>query len=98
VRRRGGTNYLHHVIWEEHNGPVPPGYKVCFIDGNHLNCSIDNLELLSNSEQPRKHTTGANQFTVTAKTRLNLLLAGNSEVASELKRRARRSRPTTLAA
>jgi hypothetical protein len=92
VRRRDGTNYLHHAIWEEHNGPVPPGYKVCFIDGNHLNCAIDNLELLSNSDQPRKHATGANQFTATAKSRLNLLVgnfeSGAASTAVALKRRA----------
>jgi hypothetical protein len=88
VRRRGRPMYLHHVIWTEHNGPIPPGYKVCFKDGNHLNCAIENLELLTNSEQVSKYATGANQFTSTAKARLDLLLAGNSSTASALKRRA----------
>jgi HNH endonuclease len=88
--RRKGTTYLHHVVWEEHHGPVPRGFKVCFKDGNHMNWDISNLELLSNSEQPRKHATGANQFTKTARGRLNLLLKnhqGNRRtVAARLKR------------
>jgi hypothetical protein len=72
------TVYLHHVIWEENHGPIPPGHKVVFKDGNHLNRDIDNLELLTNSEQVRRHATGANQFTVTAAARLALLMANHS--------------------
>ena len=79
--------YLHHVVWVEHNGPIPRGHKVCFKDGNHLNCDIGNLELLSNSAQVRKHATGANQFTKTAGERLKVLIGGKS-FAAELKRRA----------
>lgn len=37
----------HHIIWEEHNGKIPAGYRVIFGDGNKLNCSIDNLILVS---------------------------------------------------
>jgi hypothetical protein len=90
-QRRNGrvrTVFLHHVIWEEHNGPVPRGYKVCFVDGNHLNCAIDNLELLTNSAQSSKHATGANQFTKSAITRLDLLLNRSGELATQLKERA----------
>ena len=88
--------YLHHVVWQEHNGPIPRGYKVCFKDGNHLNYAVENLELLSNSDQPRKHATGANQFTKTAKTRLDLLMgnfeSGGGLLASQLEHRDQRSR------
>jgi hypothetical protein len=84
--------YLHHVIWQEHRGPIPPGHKVCFKDGNHFNCAIENLELLSNSEQPRKHATGANQFTLSAKSRLGLLMrnfeSGERTLSAQLKRKA----------
>jgi HNH endonuclease len=86
--RKGKTLYLHHVIWEENNGPIPLGFKVCFKDGNHLNCTIGNLELLSNSDQVRKYATkGHNQFTVTASARLKRLIAG-SAASTALKRRA----------
>lgn len=88
--RRGKTLYLHHVVWEEHNGPIPAGHKVCFKDGNHLNCAIENLELLSNSEQVRKHATGANQFTKIAKPRLEMMLKnkGGKSLSAQLIRRA----------
>ena len=72
------TVYLHHLIWEEHNGPIPAGHKVAFKDGDHLNCAIENLELLSNSEQVRKYACkGQNQFTVVAKQKLGLMLANH---------------------
>lgn len=35
----------HILIWEEHNGPVPRGFKVLFGDGNMRNFDIDNLIL-----------------------------------------------------
>lgn len=70
--------YLHHVIWSEHNGPIPPGHKVAFKDGNHLNCALENLELLTNSEQVRKYACkGQNQFTVVATEKLGLMLASH---------------------
>lgn len=31
-------------IWEEHNGAIPPGYKIVFRDGNPKNLDIANLE------------------------------------------------------
>jgi HNH endonuclease len=85
-------SYLHHVVWEEHNGPIPQGHKVCFKDGDSLNCAIENLELLTNSEQVRKHATGANQFTTTAAARLTLLVgnfqSGRGTLSAGLKARA----------
>ena len=84
------TVYLHHVIWEEHNGPIPPRHKLAFKDGNHLNCDISNLELLTNSDQVRKYACkGQNQFTVVARDRLDLLIknfeTGEVTLAVELK-------------
>lgn len=41
---------LHRAVWEEHHGPIPNGKVVTFKDGNKLNCSIDNLMLVTRSE------------------------------------------------
>lgn len=41
----------HHVIYEEKNGPIPKNCKVIFKDKNRLNLNIDNLALVSNSEE-----------------------------------------------
>lgn len=88
---RDGTLYLHHVIWIERHGPIPPGHKLAFKDGNHRNCAIENLELLTNSEQVRKYASkGQNQFTVTSRSRLELLVnnhqGGTRTLAAEVKR------------
>lgn len=40
----------HILLWEQHNGPMPKGYKLIFLDGNKLNISLDNIELVSNAE------------------------------------------------
>ncbi len=86
--RNGKTEYLHHLVWEEHNGPIPSGFKVCFKDGNHLNWKLDNLELLSNADQVRKHATGHNQHTRSAQARLQLLIRG-SATTSQLRKQGR---------
>jgi hypothetical protein len=36
---------LHRVIWEQHHGSIPEGYKLYFKDGNKENLSVDNLYL-----------------------------------------------------
>lgn len=41
----------HRWVWEQHNGPVPEGMCVAFIDGNRLNCDIDNLVLITEAEK-----------------------------------------------
>lgn len=33
----------HRVIWERHNGEIPEGCKIIFLDGNRNNFSLDNL-------------------------------------------------------
>lgn len=40
----------HVWVWEQHNGAVPKGYMVSFIDGDRLNCSIDNLMLITRAQ------------------------------------------------
>ena len=42
---------LKHVfVWEQHNGKVPKGHVVIFLDGNTLNTDISNLALISRNE------------------------------------------------
>lgn len=38
------------VIWEENNGQIPDGSALMFIDGNTLNCSIENLRLVDKGD------------------------------------------------
>jgi HNH endonuclease len=40
----------HVWLWEQTNGKVQKGFNVVFKDGNVLNCTIENLECISNAE------------------------------------------------
>ena len=42
--------FKHVLEWEQHNGPVPKDHVVSFKDGNHANCAIENLVLLTRGE------------------------------------------------
>lgn len=41
---------VHRLVWEEHNGPVPEGKILIFLDGDKGNCDIGNLALVSRAE------------------------------------------------
>jgi hypothetical protein len=45
--------YVHRMVWEEHNGPIPEGGIVIFLDGNPLNCDIGNLQMITRAEHAR---------------------------------------------
>ena len=38
------------VVWEQHNGKIPKGSVIMFLDGNKLNVAIENLKLIKRSE------------------------------------------------
>jgi hypothetical protein len=48
---------LHRIVWEQHNGKIPSGMNVQFIDGNRKNCSIENLYLISRADQLRNENS-----------------------------------------
>jgi len=48
MRHKGRQCYAHIIIWQNyHRRIVPKGYEIHHKDGNRLNNSITNLELLS---------------------------------------------------
>ena len=47
---------VHHIVWEEVNGPIPPRHKLIFSDGNKLNVSLDNLLLVTYEEAMLRNT------------------------------------------
>lgn len=51
---KGGA-YMHRVVWEHHNGPIPKGYDVHHKDGNKGNNDITNLEILTRSAHLTLH-------------------------------------------
>lgn len=48
--------FIHRLLWEEANGPIPSGHVVMFVDGDLENLSLSNLCLASRSEIARKNT------------------------------------------
>ena len=46
---------VHRLLWEENNGPIPPGHVVKFIDGDRGNIVLSNLRLVSRSELGRQN-------------------------------------------
>lgn len=49
------TNWIqkHRHVWMQHNGPIPKGQMVTFLDGDRTNCEIENLALISKAENAR---------------------------------------------
>ena len=43
--------FKHRLVWESAHGPIPKGGHVIFLDGDHRNCDLSNLELVTNAEQ-----------------------------------------------
>jgi hypothetical protein len=53
---QGKWVHLHRYVWEQANGPVPPGYIVKFKDGNLGNCVLENLYLSTRKENMSDNT------------------------------------------
>lgn len=49
---------LHRAVWVEHYGPIPEDKMVSFRDSNPLNCDIENLMLISRSENAKINRRG----------------------------------------
>lgn len=47
---------VHLLVWEEANGPLPPGHAVAFRNGDKRDIRLDNLELISRRELMRRNT------------------------------------------
>ncbi|MEA4918124.1 HNH endonuclease signature motif containing protein [Proteiniphilum sp.] len=54
--KEGHWMEYHRYLWEQKNGPIPKGYNIFFKDGNRRNCTIENLECISNAELARRNT------------------------------------------
>jgi hypothetical protein len=46
----GNRHNLTRLIWEQHNGTIPAGHKIIYLDGNRNNLTLKNLACLSHSE------------------------------------------------
>ncbi len=48
--------YVHKMVWEQAHGPIPEGHRIWWKDRDHLNCSLENLELLSDKQHMARTT------------------------------------------
>lgn len=47
---------VHLLVWEEANGPIPPGYAVCFLNGDKRDIRLDNLGLIHRRDLMARNT------------------------------------------
>ena len=47
---------VHSLIWTQRHGPIPAGHIVVFKDRNNRNFDLDNLELITRSENMRRNS------------------------------------------
>ena len=50
IKNDGVWVLLHRLVWQQHGREIPPGMVIRFKDGDSMNCDIENLELISRSE------------------------------------------------
>lgn len=48
--------FVHLMLWEDANGPVPAGHTVAFKNGDKTDIRLDNLECISRRELMRRNT------------------------------------------
>lgn len=81
----------HILIWEEHNGPVPPGHAVIFGDGNRRNFEPDNLLLVSRKQLVRMNQRGLIQDDAEL-TKTGIIIADIHNKIGERKKKGGRKR------
>lgn len=83
---RKNWEFVHVLHWQRYRGPVPPGHKLRFRNGDIRDIRIANLELVSNAEHARR-----NCATRWSRPRwLNLAIAAKARLTREINQREKR--------
>jgi hypothetical protein len=48
--------YVHKMVWETAHGMIPRGHRIWWKDRDHLNCALENIELLTDKEHMARTT------------------------------------------
>lgn len=51
--KKRDLKYVHRLVWEAYNGPIPDKMTIDHIDGNPANNHIDNLRLVTRSDNSK---------------------------------------------
>lgn len=81
----------HILVWEEANGPLPPGHAIIFGDGNKRNFDLDNLILVSRAQLVRMNQRGLIQDNAEL-TKTGILIADIYNKIGERKRAEKKRR------
>lgn len=76
----------HRYIWEQHNGLVPEGYNIQFKDGNRQNCDIENLYMISQSEQMKTENSFYARYPKEVQLLIQLKGALNRQINNAIKK------------
>ena len=80
---------LSHILWEQANGPVPDGSRLIYKDGNKLNCTLENLALVTLAENAVMNVKGL-RSDVPEHTETGILIAKVKIAARKRAKKARR--------
>ena len=58
VPKRVNWVQKHVLLWEQHNGPVPEGCVIKFLDDDRTNITIENLQLITKAQNARLNQSG----------------------------------------
>ena len=58
VPKKVNWKQKHRLVWEEVNGPVPEGCLVIFLDGDRTNFALENLHMVTKSQNARLNQYG----------------------------------------
>lgn len=75
----------HRFVWEEVNGQIPKGKNIRFLDGDKLNCNIENLALVSKAENLEITRQGL-QYENPELTKTGVLIARSAILSKNKKR------------
>lgn len=69
-------------VWECTYGPIPPGHVIAFKDGNSMDCTLENLKLLTRKENMLRNSASTNLSDGYV---ANCLAWRNKEIAKEIR-------------
>ena len=85
VREPNVFKAKHRVLWEKHHGKIPRSHNVQFRDGNRQNIELDNLYLVSRSDQLRNENSMYARYPVEVQHAIKTMGALTRQINHQLK-------------